>query len=276
MHTTSPIPCRGLVLLAVVLVFTGCATSRSDRPPGETQSRLDAMREEFTTVTNDFGRREQGMSQTFAAREKELLRVIDHREEELRKVLGLLADMEKETAGLKETVRQLQEKGQTVDDHRVVFLKQEDTIADLNKQIILLKQGIDVQEVRIKSYAIETKQLRASMERALGRMAVDSDKESSEAKRVPPGDKGKITEVDQQWGFVTVSFTGNFLKEFLGEDMNGQVPEIHLLVRKSGERGKFASKIRLKQIDAVKKLGLANMMTEWKQLQVEVGDTVYY
>lgn len=193
--------------------------------------------------------------------------------QDLRKALKTIVDKDAEIENLKGVIRQ---KDEQIAALNVTIQQKDDTIADLNKQIMVLKGDIEVRETTIKNQKRQIAVLEAEKIEREGKRSTKETSESPEASRVPPGDKGTVISVDGEWKFCVLSFNEDFLKELLGPELTYNVPSIHLLIRKPGEKGKFATKVRLMQLDINKKLGVANIMTDWQQRPVEPGDIVYY
>jgi hypothetical protein len=78
---------------------------------------------------------------------------------------------------------------------------------------------------------------------------------------LPPGLKGKVVSVDPKWDFVVLDIGGN----------QGVMPRGQLLVNRDG---KLVAKLRIVSVDAER--SIANVMPEWSQGQVMVGDTVFH
>jgi peptidoglycan hydrolase CwlO-like protein len=234
---------------AVLTDLVSRATAQLGRL-NETREMLKILRTELVDAITELNRVKQEL--------RKALNTIVQKDAEIETLKGTIRQKEEEIAGLKQSIQQ-----------------KDDQIADLNKQVMLLKQEIEVRDTRIKQQTKEITQLRAEKETRQG-PTTQGTTEDAEASRVGPGDKGTVISVDPEWKFCVLSLSQEFLKEMLGPELSYNVPKIHLLVRKAGEKGKFATKVRLMQVDAAKKLGVANIMTEWQQAPIGPGDIVYY
>jgi predicted nucleic acid-binding Zn-ribbon protein len=217
----------------------------------ETREMLKTTRTELVDTITDLNRVKQDLRKT--------LNTIVQKDGEIESLKGVIGQKDGEIAGLKQTIQQ-----------------KDDQIADLNKQIGVFKQEIDVRDTKIKQQQRQIILLEAERAVRVSAIGTADAEEDAEARRVPPGDKGTVASVDKEWKFCVLSLSEQFLKEMLGEQYQLSVPKIHLMIRKPGDKGPFATKIRLMQVDVNKRLGVANIMTDWQQLPVEPGDIVYY
>jgi len=48
------------------------------------------------------------------------------------------------------------------------------------------------------------------------------------------------------------------------------------MVRRPGEKGEFVTRIRLRQTIRDKNIVIADILADWKQLDVQKGDVVYF
>lgn len=217
----------------------------------ETREMLKTTRTELADTITELNKVKQDL--------RKALNTIVQKDGEIENLKGVIRQKDEEIAGLKQTVQQ-----------------KDDQIADLNKRIGVLNGELDVREMKIKQLQRQITLLEAERKVHISDKGTTEAVEDAEAGRVPPGDKGTVASVDKEWKFCVLSFSEQFLKEMLGDQYQYNVPKIHLLIRKAGDKGKFATKVRLMQVDVNKRLGVANIMTEWQQLPVEPGDIVYY
>jgi len=218
----------------------------------ETRHQLKVVREELVDTITDLNQRKQ----------------------ELRKALNTIVQKDQEIADLNAKIQALN--GQIANLEREKRELQ-DTIADRNKEITGLKQDVEEQKKLVAQQKREIDKLRAEKITLVGASGVDpSRQEGYLAARVGPGDKGSVISLDKEWNFVVLSLQEAFLKELLGENMLDQMPAIHLMIRRPGEKGKFVTKVRLIQVDKERKLGVANVLTDWQQAPIQANDVVYY
>jgi len=96
------------------------------------------------------------------------------------------------------------------------------------------------------------------------------------------GDKGKLVAVDNQGMFCVVEFTEDALKEILGPELQGALPQLEMFVKPgldaSGaprSKKEIVGRIRLRQIVPGKLLVRADLLGDWQQEQLKVGDVVF-
>lgn len=102
------------------------------------------------------------------------------------------------------------------------------------------------------------------MSRRLNQIQVELAKYQSDKDappELPAGLKGKIVAVDPKWDFVVLDIGSN----------QGLVQRGELLVNRDG---KLVAKVRVTTVDANR--AIANVLPEWKQVDVQAGDTVLH
>jgi hypothetical protein len=82
--------------------------------------------------------------------------------------------------------------------------------------------------------------------------------------------------VDKEWNFAVLNLTDEFLRELLGPDLTGAMTPVQLMIRRPEQGGKFVTKVRLAQIKRDQKLGIANILLDWQQTEVQPGDIVFF
>jgi len=166
-----------------------------------------------------------------------------------------------------------------VDDLKAVKRDLEEQIDQQKNQIAELRDELKQSEETIAAQREEIKTLRAAKpEITAGRVDF-----AAVPRLVSQGVKGKVVSVDAEWKFVVLELNEQFmaeineLKDYLAKkDLVGSVPAIELMIRRSGPKGKFVTKTRLIQLKSGQNLGVADVLTDWQQLPVEVGDVVFY
>ncbi|MCX7591916.1 MAG: hypothetical protein N2255_09855, partial [Kiritimatiellae bacterium] len=99
------------------------------------------------------------------------------------------------------------------------------------------------------------------------------------AAKIEPGNKGQVVAVEQAWSFAILELSDAFLKEILGADLSGPVPQLELLVKRPGLPGspdQFVTKVRLVQIKRPERLAIADILTDWTQVPLKEGDLVFF
>jgi cell division protein FtsL len=218
----------------------------------DTRRQLKVVREELIDAITDLNTRKQEL--------RKALNTIVQKDQDIADLNGKIQSLNGQIAQLEREKRELQ-----------------DSMAERNKEVARLNQEIDVHKAQVAQQKKDIDNLRATVVDLKGQIAGDTGKrEDYLAARVGPGDKGSVISLDKEWNFVVLSLTEAFLKEMLGENMLGQMPSIHLMVRRPGEKGAFVTKVRLIQVDKEKRLGVGNVLTEWRQSPIQTGDIVYY
>ena len=94
------------------------------------------------------------------------------------------------------------------------------------------------------------------------------------------GDKGKISAVDNERLYAVVKFDDAALDELIGAERNGALPPHEMLVVRvaKGADGKDSSKIvgkvRLRQWTPKTNLVTVDILQDWQQAPIEVGDVI--
>ena len=96
------------------------------------------------------------------------------------------------------------------------------------------------------------------------------------------GDKGKIAAVDNEKLFVVIKFEDAALDELIGTERNGALPQHEMLVMRrvkgvdSKESRRFVGKIRLRQWTPKTSLVIADILLDWQEAPIEVGDVIHF
>ncbi|MBP5542644.1 MAG: hypothetical protein ILM98_01105 [Kiritimatiellae bacterium] len=93
-----------------------------------------------------------------------------------------------------------------------------------------------------------------------------------------PGDKGRIVSSNEEWKYAVIEFTPEFVTELIGENRDRALPACEVMVRRA-EGGSpdeaFVTRLKLRQILKEKNLVIADILTDWQQKPVKVGDVVF-
>ncbi len=157
-------------------------------------------------------------------------------------------------------------------------------VGDLEQEKLVLVQEKDTLTVRHQDQVELIAGLRAQIEdlrRIDGRgdvVAVGEGVAPGVARvDIGTGEKGRIVSVDQKHLFVVIELDDVFVEELLGAAQNNRLPLLELMVmRPDGEKGRFITKIRLAQLRQDQNLAIADIMPDWQQEGIRVGDKVYY
>lgn len=103
------------------------------------------------------------------------------------------------------------------------------------------------------------------------------------AMRITAGVKGEIVKVDNQYLFAVIKLSDEAMKELVGEQMDAPLPAVDLHVKRPGYKGpagEYVARIRLKKSfskkDGDSHLIVADILSDWKQADLEVKDVVFY
>ncbi|MDP6525972.1 MAG: hypothetical protein QGI24_06315 [Kiritimatiellia bacterium] len=168
-------------------------------------------------------------------------------------------------AGLNEDVRQ-----------------RDETIGECKKEMIALNDTIHERDIIIEDKDGELFRLKKDNEAQEDRIAFLEGR----GKGVDPntwfgltrGYKGNVASVDEHWQFVVLQLTDEFLAQYRYALEKGKIipePDLYVGRKKNGDE-EFVTKVRLSHVDPNKRLGVANVLSGWRQLNVRKGDRVYY
>ena len=93
-----------------------------------------------------------------------------------------------------------------------------------------------------------------------------------------PGDKGKIVAANEEWKYAIVEFSDEFMVELIGPERNQALPQAEVMVRRASIEDPdqaFVTRLRLRQAIREKNLVIADILSDWQQKPVEVGDLVF-
>jgi len=215
----------------------------------------------------------------------------------LKEIVELKAEIERlkgEINSLKEQIEQLQNEKREL----------EDKISDLNKEIEKLNEKLADKDDQIKALKREIEAMKAGQKDLFdsgggggggGGMVgqpqqdvvtpanpvVSPDgvvvvRQGEAVKPISSGVKGVVLSVNHEWKFVVIQFTDEAMKEMLGEDLSAPVPRMEFMVKRPGKPDKFVAKASLVQIKREQKLGIADILPNWEQLQAQKDDLVVF
>ena len=94
-----------------------------------------------------------------------------------------------------------------------------------------------------------------------------------------PGDKGKVVSCNDEWKYAVIEFTPEFVTELIGPARDRALPACEVMVRRAGSENideGFVTRLKLRQILREKNIVIADVLTDWQQKPVMVGDVVFY
>jgi hypothetical protein len=185
----------------------------------------------------------------------------NQRKTALRESLNTIVQRERTIAQLDDRTRGLENK---IDELKDEIRSLQDTIGDQKTQIEEKNKEIEDTEHDIKRLVAEIER------RTRGTATAVTD-----LIRMPTGYKGKVMTVNDDWSFVLIELTDQFLSELTADPAKG-VPNLELIIkRRSGDDFQFVTKIKLNHIRAGERVGVADVLTNWLQMPIEVGDAVF-
>ncbi len=164
-------------------------------------------------------------------------------------------------------------------EQKIALLEEEKR--DLNAQLAEAKNEIEKYKEEIKTLDDRVTLLTKENRELRGRgMIVRTEAVSQDdiERRLTPGEKGKIVSFNEQWKFVVVEFDPVFMNELLGEDRSQPLPQFEMMVRRpglQGAAGDFVTRLRLRQVIREQNLVVADILSDWQQVPMELGDVVY-
>jgi len=223
-----------------------------------TRQQMRVLREELVSVIQDYN----SLKNDLRTEKATVVRVEGEREEQRRLKEQALRDL----AQANERARELELR-----------------INDLERDLLVLREERDTLQVRSDDQVarIATLQERiTALESIRSLEGVMSEGEMvAGAARVdiPVGKKGTVISVDQKHLFVVIQLDEAFMDELVGAAVQGRLPMVELFIeRGDGERRTFVTKIRVTQIKRDRNLAIGDILPEWQQMDIHVGDRVFY
>lgn len=200
-------------------------------------------------------------------REEYVLTVIELNKwkRELRERLVEIVQLKQKIAELEAKIRELEAKIQQLENEKKAL---EEEVQELRRQITELNDIIANKDILIKNQSNEIARLKGIIAGAEGPI-VSID--------LPPGQKGAVVSVNEDWNFVVVELTDECMKQLLGDDLQRPLPTAEFWVRRriSEERDAIMGRVRLREIRREKKLGIADVLLQYKQGPLLIGDVVF-
>ncbi len=217
----------------------------------KTRAELPKLRDELIQTIEELN----NLKQTARADK----RTIEERTAEIARLEGEKRDLENRIALLEDEKREL----------NALRLEAQNEVEKLKEEMIALEDTIQ--------------SLEQQLEKAKGRGPIvpqvgDIPTDNLEG-LLTPGDKGKIVSFSEQWKFVVIEFSDEFMDEMLGPDRSRAMPPIEVMVRRpgmEGPAGDFVTRLRLRQVIREQNLVIADILMEWQQVPMELGDVVYF
>lgn len=208
----------------------------------ETRQQLLALREELIATIND----------------------LNNQKTVLRDRLNHIVSLNEQIAGLQSEIADLQGQIALLEEEKRAL---RDDVAERDRTIEQRDQTIKENEVAIRRLELRIRDLERNITRNVGEAIADVN-------FIEPGDKGAVVAVNDDWNFVVLKLTPKFIDELLGEDRSRPMPRVDLMLKRGD--GEFVTKVRLTQLKVNEGLGVADVLTAWKQVPVQTGDVVFF
>ena len=227
-----------------------------------TRQQLTTLREEMVATVEDLNERKKTLRSKLAE-----IVVLNGTISTLN---SRIADLESQISSLQLQIRGLQ-----------------DEVSIRDEKIRKLEEDVKVKETDIANLKQEIKDLRATAN-VLGAGGSGRGAGPIGDRYVAPGSKGSVVSVNTKWAYIVFSVSQEFINELdainetLSRNLDSgempSVPSIELLVKRGDDRSTatFVSKLRLRQLDRANMLAVGDIMTNWQQHDIRVGDGVFY
>ena len=187
---------------------------------------------------------------------------------------------------LKQKINQLGQEKQTLEE-QVAKLKsrveeQAGEITSVKDELATAKDDADVMKEENAALDKKVKQLQKLMQQ----MAQQQNRSSSAAgglgssavTSLPAGEKGNVIAVDNKLMFCVVQFSEDAMKELLGPELQGALPQLEMFVKRAGFQGPakdIVGRIRLRQNVQGGNFVIADILGDWQQTEAMKGDVVF-
>lgn len=216
----------------------------------ETRIQLKRVREELVDAIRELNSTKRQL--------REALGTVVQRDQRIGSLEGQISQLNQKISELEEMQRALE--GQIADkDHEIAKLN--DAIVQKDNNLAAQKKEIDSLRARLKEIGV------SGTEEGAG--------ERTYAGKINPGDKGEIVSVNRDWNFVVMKVSDEFLGELLGPDRANALPTLDVMLKRK-DSGQFVTKVRLVQVRTDELLIIGDILTNWEQAPVQVGDVVFF
>ncbi len=94
-----------------------------------------------------------------------------------------------------------------------------------------------------------------------------------------PGIKGKVVECSEEWKYAIIEFSPEFMNELIGPARDRALPQVEVMVKRADDDdpdSAFVTRLKLRQAIRGKNIVTADILTDWQQKPVKIGDIIYY
>lgn len=228
-----------------------------------TRQQLKMLREELVATINEFNDMKEDL------REKN--EAIEDLEQEKQELENSATAAQREVALEKERTRELERTIEDLEQEKLIMMEESDSLKFKNEELVEVVTGLRAQIEDMRSVA----------QGAQTTAMADGDQVATGAARVDltVGQKGSVASVDDTHNFVVLNLDDAFVNELLtaAESANGQLPMVELIVqRQVGGDVEFIAKVRLTQLKQSANLAIGDVLMDWQQQPIRVGDEVTY
>ena len=220
----------------------------------ETRQQLTEIREELVRTVSELNDRKSTLRQR-------LREIVDLRDQ-ISRLDSRIRDLENDVENLKQEKREL-----------------ETQITDLRGTIDRLEKEKAQLDEKNKQLTKENDDLRKGVKGQQAAGGIIGGDPTLPIARIERGDKGSVVSVNDTWNFLVLKLSDRFVEELRGVTVEGPISPVELYVRRPGAEGadeKFVTKIRLIHVSQAQKLGVADILIDWKQVPVQTGDVVFF
>jgi len=226
-----------------------------------TRQQLRTVREELISLIEEYN----GLKNDLRTEKATVVRVEGEREEQRGLKEQALRDLEQ----ARQLARELEQ--------RINDLEQQQLILEEDKATLQARSDDQVTRIAALQERITALESIRTPE-GRGMIPVDGEVPTGSARLdLSVGEKGRVVSVDQKHFFAVIELDEVFMEELVGASVQGRLPMVELLVeRGEGEARTFVTKVRLTQVKRDRNLAIGDILPDWQQMELRVGDRVIY
>ena len=207
------------------------------------------------------------------------------------KLEKLVTDFNKLPPEMRQDKITIEEKKKQIEELEAKKTELEENISKLKTQIEDLNTEIKSVKEELQASKDETEQVREELAKEkkktdhLNKIIQEMNArlqggqgQTSAGTNVTAGNKGKIVDLNTTYMYAVIEFTDDAMKELLGPERNGVLPQIEMGIRRkgfNGPAGEFVGRVRLRQCVAGKNFVIADVLGDWQQAEAQKGDDVF-
>lgn len=183
------------------------------------------------------------------------------------------AEIERLNGEVAKLTSQLRQKEAELEAANERIKEQEEQIAELNDNINGLNEELAVCNEKVKELEQTIRDLKGKNPNVIQSVA------ALEEGVLTPGDKGKVVATSEEWKYAIVEFSPEFMAELIGPQRDRALPQSEVMARRAGVENideAFVTRMKLRQAIRDKNLVIVDILTDWQQKPVKVGDIVFY